>query len=371
MTTRFEFTLKPVDPHVDCPAFLRDDHAAALAAFARINDRPEGYRYKTGSLNISADDLTALAAQADSSAARENPLDFFLEHFAFFEIMTVPAAGGLLTGFYEPLVEASPDKTADFPVAIYGIPDDLIPVSEARNAPRLPEGYRFGRLADDGLIEPYFDRRAIDQGALEGRAKPIAYLRDRITAFFIHIQGAACLMMPDGTRQRITYVAKSGHPFTGIGRLLVERGEIAAADISMQSIKAWLYANPNLADAMMWQNRSYIFFRQTDYVAGHPGPIAAAKVPLTPNRSIAVDRMIHTFGSPFFIQSNSINGAPFAQTMIAQDTGSAIIGPARADLFFGTGDTAGAMAGSIKAEGRFTVLVPHQSVAGLSVPIVG
>lgn len=366
-----ELSLRPVDPNKDCPAFLRDDHGAALAALAQMNARPADYRYKTGALNIQPEHLMQVAALADTDAARSDPAGFFLEHFVFFDLVSQKPESGLLTGFFEPLVGASAIRTSDYPVPLYAPPDDLVQIADTDDTSHMPPGFRFARRRQDGGLEPYFDRRAIEQGALEGRAQPIAFVRDRVVAFFIHIQGAACLMMPDGSHRRITYAAKSGHPFTGIGRILIERGEIAAADISMQSIKAWLYANPAQADAMMWQNQSFIFFRQTDYVPDHPGPIAAAKVPLTPNRSIAVDRLIHTFGSPFFIQSPRINGAAFARTMIAQDTGSAIIGAARADLYFGTGDRAGEQAGGVKAHGRFTLLVPHQSVAGLAVPIVG
>lgn len=364
-------SLRPVDPKKDCPAFLRDDHGAALNALTQMNARPAGYRYKTGALNIQPRHLMHVAALADTDTARADPTGFFLEHFAFFDLVAQNSDSGLLTGFFEPLVDASAVRTAEFPVPLYAPPDDLVQIADTDDTSHMPAGFRFARRRDDGGLEPYFDRRAIEQGALDGRAHPIVFVRDRVVAFFIHVQGAACLVMPDGSRRRITYAAKSGHPFTGIGRLLVERGDIAAPDISMQSIKAWLYANKAQADAMMWQNQSFIFFRQTDYVAGHPGPIAAAKVPLTPNRSIAVDRMVHTFGSPFFIQSPDINGAPYGQTMIAQDTGSAIIGAARADLYFGTGDRAGEQAGGVKAKGRFTLLVPHQSVAGLAAPIVG
>ncbi|MGB7431213.1 MAG: MltA domain-containing protein, partial [Ahrensia sp.] len=275
---------------------MRDDHAAALAALAQMNVRPPHYRYKTGALNIQPKHLMQAAALADTSAARSNPLSFFLEHFAFFDLVSQNPDSGLLTGFFEPLVEASAQRTSDFPIPLYAPPDDLVQVADADDTAQLPPGFRFARRREDGGLEPYFDRRAIEQGALDGRAQPIAFVRDRVVAFFIHIQGAACLIMPDGTRRRITYAAKSGHPFTGIGRMLIDRGAIAAADISMQSIKAWLYANPTHADALMWQNQSYIFFRQTDHLPDHPGPIAAAKVPLTPNRSIAVDRTVHTFG---------------------------------------------------------------------------
>lgn len=365
-----QFLLKPVDPKKDCPAFLQDDHTAALAALAQMNARPQGYYYKTGSLNVRSADLLALALKAETAHAKCNPLAFFLEHFSFFDIIMPDQRLGFLTGFYEPLVDASSVRSAVFPTPIYPRPPDLVSVKPGDDVRNLPDRCRFARYGNDGALIPYFTRRDIEQGAIDDRVQPIAFVRDQITAFFIHIQGAACLTMDDGSRRRITYAAKSGHDFTGIGGLLVKSGAIASADISMQSIKAWLYEHPDYADAMMWNNQSYIFFRQTPVLPHHPGPIAAAKVPLSPERSIAVDRLIHTFATPFFIQSDEVNGAPFAQTMIAQDTGSAIIGAARADLYFGTGDAAGEKAGGVKAKGRFTIMIPHQSVAGLTAPIV-
>src|SRR5690606_19537473 len=182
----------------------------------------------------------------------------------------------------------------------------------------------FGRKTDDGIV-PYWDRGAIDRGALRGRGLEIAWLADPVDAYFIHVQGAARLRMSDGRMVRVTYAAKSGHPFTGAGRVLADLGEIPLEQVTMQSIRAWFRANPDRVNDILWQNRSYIFCREAPVDDPALGPVAAAKVPLTPGRSIAVDRLPHTFGTPFYIDAPALtafDGKPFRRLMIAQDTGS-------------------------------------------------
>jgi membrane-bound lytic murein transglycosylase A len=181
------------------------------------------------------------------------------------------------------------------------------------------------------------------------------------------VQGAARLNMTDGSVRRVTYAAKTGHRFTGPGRILAELGEIPLEQVTMQSIRAWFDANPGRVNEILWQNRSYIFFREALVPDDSLGPIAAAKVQLTPGRSVAVDRLLHTFGTPFFIGSNSLTafgGAPFRRLMIAQDTGSAITGPARGDLFAGSGHAAGEIAGVVRHPADFYAFVPRALIEG-------
>lgn len=173
--------------------------------------------------------------------------------------------------------------------------------------------------------------------------------------------------MTDGTVKRATYAAKSGHGFTGPGSVLARMGEIALQDVTMQSIKAWFAANPERIDEILRQNRSYIFFREAPVEDDDNGPIAAAKVPLTAGRSLAVDKRIHSFTTPFFIDAPTLTidgDTPFRRLMIAQDTGSAIVGPARGDLFIGTGDAAGEIAGTIKHAADFYMLAPKGFAPG-------
>lgn len=163
--------------------------------------------------------------------------------------------------------------------------------------------------------------------------------------------------------KRITYAAKAGHPFSPIGRLLLDRGELDPKTISMQTIRKWLADHPDEVDGVLWHNRSYIFFREADVAGLDMGPIAAAKVPLVAGRALAVDRLIHTFGFPFFIHAPSLthldNGKPFARLMLALDTGSAIVGPARGDIFTGSGFEAGELAGTVRNDADFYMLLPH------------
>ncbi|PWW00541.1 membrane-bound lytic murein transglycosylase A [Hoeflea marina] len=322
--------------------------------------------YRTGRIGAGHEDFRpAFAAAAetgnqhlDAGAARR----FFETWFLPYAITLDDGGSGLVTGFYEPVVEvrATPDARHVHP--FLRPPLSLIKVLDPANPPTgIPEGFAFCmRDGETWRICP--DRGAIETGALAGQGLEIAYAAEKADVFFAHVQGAARLDFGDGTRTRITYAAKSGHPFTGIGRLLVDRGEIPLGEISMQSIRSWLAAHPLQADGLMRENRSYIFFREAPVDDESLGPVAAAKVPLEPGRSMAVDRTIHTFGTPFFVSAPDLKdfaaARPFARLMIAQDTGSAILGPARGDLFTGSGDSAGDLAGAIRNHASFTILLP-------------
>ena len=347
----------------DLPGWRQDDHAAAFQAFRRSARRYLEKPWKTGSLNVRLDAFGAAFAAArtmadpEAAAARA----FFERHFTPAHISPAEGNKGLVTGFYEPVVAASPVRTELHTVPLLRPPSDLVEVDDATRPTGLDASYAWARDTGQGLVE-YFDRSEIESGALEGQGLEIAWLESRVDAFFIHVQGAARLVMPDGAQKRVTFAAKSGQPFVGVGRILVARGEIPLEEISMQTIRAWLAANPDRADELLWQNRSYIFFREAPVADPELGPVAAAKVPLTPGRSVAVDRFLHTFATPFFIHTPDLmrfGGKPFARLMIAQDTGTAIVGAARGDLFAGSGDEAGEIAGPIRNEADFFALLPN------------
>lgn len=356
----------------DLPGWRQDDKSLAFAAFRRSAFRVLEKPYRSGSLGIHA------AAFADAYAAarvREHPgpaeAEAFFEDF-FQPALIVPEDGarGFVTGFYEPEVEASPVRTDRFPVPLLSRPDDLIDIDNSNRPAGFDPYFAFGRQMGNGVVE-YFDRPAIEQGALDHHNLAIAWLPNKVDAFFVHVQGAARLVMADGTTRRVTYAAKTGHRFTGPGRVLADLGEIPLEKLTMQSIRAWFDANPGRVDEILWQNRSYIFFREAPVPDETLGPIAAAKVQLTAGRSVAVDRLLHTFGTPFFIDSQSLaafeGGAPFRRLMIAQDTGSAITGPARGDLFAGSGMAAGEVAGVIRHPADFYALVPRASFEGQAI----
>jgi len=322
-----------------------------------------GKPYRAGSLGLSTDDLLPLlsaAAQADITDAA-SARAFFEAHCIPFRIAQAEAKPGFVTAFYEPEVEVSDRPESGYMFPFYRRPSDLVDLDESNRPADMPSSYAFGR-DQSGVIDAYPDRRDIDLGYLEGRGLEIAWARSKVDAFFTHVQGAARLRYPDGSLRRITYDGKAGHPFSAIGKLLIDRGEIRPADISMQAIRRWLAENPANVDEILWHNRSYIFFREADVSDPALGPIAAAKVPLVPGRSLAVDRLIHTFGFPFFITSDTLRhldgGQPFARLMLALDTGSAIVGPARGDIFTGSGDEAGDMAGTVRNSADFHILIP-------------
>lgn len=355
----------------DVPGWQQDTVLDAFHAFARSAAHVETKPYRSGSLGIVlsafAPAYTAARAMLDAPDADERAARaFFEDHFIPCRIRSEDGGPGFVTGYYEPEVEASRVKTGRFHVPLYRRPRDLVDVDDSNRPRDLDPYFAFARETDSGLVA-YHDRGAIDRGALTGRGLELVWLDDRVDAYFIHVQGAARLRLQDGSVMRVTYAAKSGHYFTGAGKVLIELGELSPEAVTMQSIRAWFSENPDRIDEILWQNRSFIFFRETQVGDSELGPVAAAKVQLTPGRSIAVDRLLHTFGTPFFIDApdlRAVDGGPLRRLMIAQDTGSAITGQARADLFIGSGFAAGEVAGGIRHKADFYALVPRTLLGG-------
>lgn len=347
----------------DLPGWDRDTVSTAYSAFCRSAWRAVEKPYRTGSLGVDALSFGQAfeVARRHPSLGETEARAFFEAHFVPALVRPDPADRGLVTGFYEPVVEASPVRTERFRVPLLRRPRDLVEVDDTNRPIGFDPAFAFGRQVG-GRIAEYFDRGEIERGVLNTQDLALAWVENKVDAFFIHVQGCARLRMPDGAETRITYAAKTGHPFTGAGRVLAELGEIPLAEVTMQSIRAWFHRNPHRIDEILWRNRSYIFFREAPVDEPELGPIAAAKVPLTPGRSMAVDRVLHTFGTPFFVDAPTLtafNGRPFRRLMIAQDTGSAIVGPARGDLFAGSGDAAGEIAGVVRHPADFYALLPR------------
>ena len=354
----------------DLPGWDKDRHDRAFEAFRRSAIHAASKPYRSGSLGIASASFGGAYAEAltcgdlGEAEARE----FFERQFVPCRLAPDRSTEGFVTGFYEPIVHASAVRTASFRFPLLARPPELVAVDDATRPPGLDAYLAYARATPAGYVE-IFDRQQIEQGALDGRGLEIAFVSDPVDAFFIHVQGAARLAMMDGTFRRITYAAKSGQRFTGPGGVLADVGEIPREQVTMQSIRAWFRAHPERVAEILWQNRSYIFFREAEVDDPDLGPIAAAKVPLTPGRSIAVDRALHTFGTPFYIDAPSLTAfgdGPFRRLMIAQDTGSAIVGPARGDLFAGSGDAAGEIAGVVRNAADFYILVPSSLVGSPS-----
>ena len=346
------------------PGWDEDDPSPLMAGLARCRDHIRNVKaYKTGSLGITAGELLALLDAADAEKPEGAPAvrAFFEAQCVPFRIEKADGSAGFVTAFYEPEVAVKAEPDVEYRYPFYRRPDDLVDVDDANRPDGYPQGYAFGLLKDGDIVE-HPDRGEIERGYLDGRGLEIAYARSKVDVFFAHVQGAARLVYPDGSVMRITYAAKTGHPFSAIGKLLIDRGEIDAATVSMASIRDWLARHADQVDAVLWHNRSFIFFKEAAVEGLALGPIAAAKVPLIAGRSLAVDRMIHTFGLPFFISSDSLThmdgGKPFRRLMLALDTGTAIVGPARGDIFTGSGDAAGALAGNVRNAATFHILIP-------------
>ena len=336
------------------PGWAEDDHAAAFRAFRRGAAVLDTNPPKTRALGIDGALLAGALRRADALPEGLSATDarrFFEAHFVPQRL--VPPAG-FFTGYYEPVVEGSRTRSQRFPVPLLKPPPDLVEI-EPGSVPGLPPDFRFARRVASGLVE-HPDRGAIMAGALDGQGLELVWLTDWIEAFFIHVQGAARIRLAEGGEMRVTYAAKSGHAYSPVGKTLLQRG--VSPPVTMQVIRAWLAAHPDELPAVLATNRSYIFFREASVADPSLGPIAAAKVPLSEGRSLAVDRLLHTFHTPVFIDTTTPDGEPWRRLMVAQDTGSAIVGPGRGDIFFGSGDAAGEIAGRMKAGGGFFVLAP-------------
>jgi membrane-bound lytic murein transglycosylase A len=340
--------------------------AATFAAFRRAAPRRLADPPKTRALGIDGAALAAVARRA--LALPEEPGEaaaraFFEAHFT--PLAVRPRTGSaFLTGYFEPELDGTrrPDDPR-FPVPLLARPDDLVDLDAATRPPTIDPSYAFARRTRDGLV-PYFDRGEIADGALAGRGLELVFLADPVEAFFVHVQGSARIRLAEGGVLRLAYAGKAGHPYTSIGRLAIERGLIAAEDMTLDVLRAWLKARPAEAAALMRENRSYVFFAEQTGLDDALGAVAASGVQLTPGVSLAVDRTLHTFGVPIFLDADLPLGPagasePFARLMLAEDTGSAIVGPARGDVFVGLGPAAGVRAGRIRHAPRaFVVLAP-------------
>lgn len=338
---------------------------AALTSFRRFcptgtagTNAPELPGYGPKGIAELCAHLQGAALKSDADARR------FLE--AFFQPYRVKQAG-FVTGYFEPEVAASRTRTGAFTVPLLKKPAGLVSVSSRNRPPGWPAELSHGRRTKAGLQEMP-DRAAIMDGALDGEGLELAWLADPVDAYFIHVQGSARLRLTDGSVMRVGYAGKTGHPYTGIARLLVKRGEGTAEAFTMAGLKAWLAAHPDRRDPLFKENRSYIFFREVTETGPQDGPVGAAGLPLTAGRSLAVDSRYIPYGALVHV-SAGISGfdtktKEFSRLMVADDTGSAIKGPARGDIFTGSGNEAGALAGSIRHQAVFTLLLPKAAPAG-------
>lgn len=344
--------------------WAEDNHLAALDAFRRSAVRLAEAVPPVKAMNVSPPCRAAAALLAGGPSPDRHEARAFFERW-FAPVRVVPDRGaGFVTGYYEPEVDGTRTADAAFSVPLHALPPDLVELGPHDARDGLPSGLTWARRTAGGFAE-HPDRMAIAAGALAGSGLELVYLRSAAEAFFVHVQGSARVRLPGGDVVRLTFAGKSGHPYTGIGRLLVERLGIPPEAMTADRLRGWLDEHPDEGARLMAENRSYIFFRETSVDDPALGPVAAAGVPLTPGRSLAVDRALHTFHTPVFVAAQlpprpDARAEPFRRLLIAQDTGSAILGPARGDIFFGSGETAFHAAAPIRHPADITLLVERE-----------
>jgi membrane-bound lytic murein transglycosylase A len=268
---------------------------------------------------------------------------------------------GLFTGYYESSLRGSRTRQGRYQTPLYRRPGDLVMVELGEFRPNL-KGERIAGRVVDGKLKPYADRKSIDRGSLKNQGLELLFVDDPVDAFFLHIQGSGRVTLPDGTELRIGYDGQNGHPYIPIGRELVSRGALNRDEVSMQSIRAWLTAHPDQVQDLLWANPSYVFFRLLE----GDGSIGGQGVALTPGRSLAIDRSLIAYGLPVWLDAaDPLDPAKrLRRLMVTQDTGGAIRGPVRGDVFWGHGAEAEERAGRMKSQGRYWLFLPKPTVAG-------
>lgn len=343
-----------------------DDHSAAFAVFRRSCARivkVDEARTKSGEGRDEPQlliDFCQAALALGEDVNSEKARIFFETRFTPYRYKDEELAG-FVTGYYEPELTGARTPSGRFSVPVYAVPNDLVQLFPDSERAKRNHEMTAGRKTADGIV-PYFDRKEIEQGALAGRGLEILYLEDWTDAFYMHVQGSGRVALEEGGHVRLSYAAKNGHSYTAIGKLLIERGVVSREEMSMDAVRGWLKKNPDEARQLMWENRSYIFFRELAVNEASSGPIGSQGVALTPLRSLAVDTSIHSFGTPVWVNAPDLDvhgQEGFSQLLIAQDAGSAIKGPQRGDIFFGSGKRAGDIAGVTRHRAQFTILLPN------------
>jgi len=372
------FATRPVPPvpkaagflavaFADLPGWRSDNQSAALSAFLESCRKfaawPQGRTLGgQGAIGGTAGDWAEVCtkARAIPVAGPRLARRFFEAHFKPLAVSFAGSSAGLFTGYYEPLLHGSRTRGGPYIHPLYGLPADLVRVNLGEFSERLAGRHIVGRL-EGRRLRPYPERRQIEAGALDGQGLQVVYVDDPVDAFFLQIQGSGRVALAEGGAMQLGYAGGNGRRYYAIGRELIKRGILNKTNVSMQSIRAWLHANPEAGRAVMELNPSYVFFRE---LTG-PGPIGALGVALTPGRSIAVDRKLIPLGIPIWLQASRPDGDPDAddkplnRLVVAQDTGGAIKGGVRGDMFWGHGAEAAAIAGRMKHRGSWFLLLPN------------
>ena len=336
----------------DLPGWAEDDVSAALPALLQscraLASKPQWPLWRPA-----CDEAKTLPAR-DNAALRR----FFESRFQPYQLINPDGSqNGMVTGYYEPLLRGSRTRTATYGQPVLGVPHDLLTIDLSEVVPDVKNLRLRGRLQGNKVV-PYYSRAEIVAREKDDADRVLLWVDDAVELFFLQIQGSGRVKLPDGKMVRIGYADQNGHPYKAIGRVLIDRGELKPEQASMQGIQAWARANPDQLNELLNSNPSYVFFREVA-ASGNEGPQGALGVPLTAERSIAVDPRHLPLGAPVFLSTTQPNSsAPLRRLMLAQDTGGAIRGVVRADFFWGFGGEAGAQAGRMKQDGEMWVLLP-------------
>jgi len=342
------------------------DKTGSLAAFRRSCDQMQqdnrafSKAPTFGGTHEDWREVCSVSRQLGLNPEPKNITAFFENHFTAMKVNDPDLEQGLFTGYFEPVVKGSSSPSAEYSVPVYNRPENLVTFNKQQQE---KTGLRYGRL-EGGQPLAYYSRQEIEQGLFDGQNLELVWLKDRADAFFMHIQGSGRVELPDGKTIRLAYAGKSGLPYTAIGAVLINQGELERSEVSMQTIRQWMDKNPDKAKELMWKNKSFIFFRQLPQTDPKLGPVGAQLVNLTPQISLAVDRRYWALGTPVWLETeidlnNQNKPQNWRSLLIAQDTGSAIRGYARGDVFWGSGEKAAQIAGNMKAAGKMIVLLPN------------
>jgi membrane-bound lytic murein transglycosylase A len=359
----------------DLPGWDADDHLAAWKAFLAsckpvLDAKKSGDKSgETGTPQSLIDvcELALSAARDKGKFTRAQAKAFFESHFRPSRVEQA-AHPGLLTGYYEPLMKGSRTPAKDFATPVYKRPTDLVNVVAESERGAKSHQLTHMRKTDKGL-QPYLTRAEIEQGALRGQNLELLYFKDPVDVYFLQIQGSGRVELPDGSQIRITYDGKNGYPYTSVGKHLIEAGMFHPENMSLKALAGWLKQDRKRGEDVMWKNQSYVFFRELTGTEAE-GAMGVLGIPLQPGRSLAVDTAYNAIGLPVYVSAPELTHATssggFQRLMIAHDVGSAIKGPERGDIFFGSGDKAGKTAGVTKHPGHFFVLEPIAAAANVA-----
>lgn len=338
----------------DLPGWAEDDLTAAWPAFLQscrgMASKPQWLLWRAA-----CEEAKGLAVNDNATLHR-----FFEARFQPYQLVNPDATtSGTITGYYEPLLHGSRTRTATYGQPVLGVPPDLLTIDLSDVVPELKNMRLRGRLQGNKIV-PYYSRADITTREKDFADRVLLWVDDAVELFFLQIQGSGRVKLPDGKLVRIGYADQNGHPYQSVGRVLIDRGELKLEQASMQGIQSWARANPSKLNDVLNANPSYVFFREVPSTSNeNEGPQGALGVPLTPERSIAVDPRSVPLGAPVFLATTQPNAsAPLRRMMLAQDTGGAIRGVVRADFFWGFGAEASNQAGKMKQAGEMWILLP-------------